>query len=159
MAEVETAIKDKIAQLNLARSLVLQDPTHYPDILKGILPIIVASSSVIELRRWGAEFLAETFSSPLINAQKKQELALVCLDPLATLLGEAETGILKNVIQCSSSIYPLVFRYMYVITVQGANVVLGDVLARRSYVVCCWTSSCWSGYRCDDRLHAVSRAS
>ncbi|KAJ6257719.1 hypothetical protein Dda_7507 [Drechslerella dactyloides] len=112
MAEGDVAVKDKIAQLNQARSLVLQDSKFYPDILKGILPVIVAPSSVIELRRWGADFLAETFSSPLLTAQKKQELALTCLGPLMTLLGELETGILKNVIQCSSSIYPLIFRYI-----------------------------------------------
>ncbi|EWC45969.1 hypothetical protein DRE_04762 [Drechslerella stenobrocha 248] len=112
MAEGDVAVKDKIAQLNQARSLVLQDSQFYPDILKGILPVIVAPSSVIELRRWGSEFLAETFSSPLLAAQKKQELALTCLGPLITLLGELETGILKNVIQCSSSIYPLIFRYI-----------------------------------------------
>ncbi|KAF3909175.1 Symplekin [Orbilia brochopaga] len=112
MAEGDVAVKDKIAQLNQARSLVLQDSKFYPDILKGILPVIVAPSSVIELRRWGAEFLAETFSSPLITGQKKQELALTCLGPLMTLLSELETGILKNVIQCSSSIYPLIFRYI-----------------------------------------------
>ncbi|KAF3938496.1 Symplekin [Dactylella cylindrospora] len=112
MAEGDVTVKDKIWQLNQARALVLQDPTYYPDILNGILPIIVAPSSVIELRRWGSDFLAETFSSPLLAVQKKQELALTCLTPLMTLLGEMETGILKNVIQCSSSIYPLIFRYI-----------------------------------------------
>ncbi|KAF3919571.1 Symplekin [Dactylellina cionopaga] len=111
MAEGDV-VRTKLAHLNQAREIVLQDPKFYPDILGGILPHIVASDAAIELRRWGAEFLAETFSSPRIPAQTKQELALTCLEPLMTLLGELETGILKNVIQSSSSIYPSIFRYI-----------------------------------------------
>ncbi|KAK6532942.1 hypothetical protein TWF281_007112 [Arthrobotrys megalospora] len=105
-------LRTKLEHLNQAKKLVLQDPNFYPDILKGILPIIVASDGAIELRRWGSEFLADTFSSPRITPQTKQELALTCLEHLLTLLNELETGILKNVIQCSSSIYPLIFRYI-----------------------------------------------
>lgn len=105
-------VKTKLEHLNQAKNLALNDPNFYPDILKGILPVIVASDGAIELRRWGSDFLAETFSSPQITSQTKQELALTCLEHLLTLLNELETGILKNVIQCSSSIYPLIFRYI-----------------------------------------------
>ncbi|EPS40868.1 hypothetical protein H072_5234 [Dactylellina haptotyla CBS 200.50] len=111
MAEGDV-VRTKLTHLNSAREIVLQDPKFCPDILGGILPHIVASDAAVELRRWGAEFLAETFSSPRIASQAKQELALTCLEPLLTLLGELETGILKHVIQSSSSIYPLIFRYM-----------------------------------------------
>ncbi|KAK6540997.1 hypothetical protein TWF694_008378 [Orbilia ellipsospora] len=111
MAEGDV-VRTKLSHLNQAREIVLQDPKFYKDILGGILPHIVASDAAVELRRWGADFLAETFSSPRITPQTKQELALTCLEPLLTLLGELETGILKNVIQSSSSIYPLIFRYI-----------------------------------------------
>lgn len=69
----------------------------------------------MELRRWGADFLAETFSTPVVDINEKQSLAVTCLDTMVRLMDEKEAGILKSVVQCSASVYPLVFRYMYVL--------------------------------------------
>jgi len=112
MAQQQISLDDQLAQLNTARALVLQDTTFYPQIFNGILPIVTAPNSVVELRRWGADFLAETFSSPVLATNTKQELALTCLDSLLSLVNETQTGLLKSVIQCCASIYPLVFRFM-----------------------------------------------
>ncbi|KAL7270748.1 hypothetical protein RUND412_006537 [Rhizina undulata] len=103
-------VDEQLTQLNAARGLVLKDPIFWPRIIDGILPFV--SGPYIELRRWGADFLAETFSTPVVDANEKQKLAPMCLDTLVMLADEIETGILKSVVQCSASIYPLIFRHI-----------------------------------------------
>ncbi len=61
-----------IKQLNAARDIVLKDAAIYPQVVPGVLPVISAQHPV-ELRRWGADFLAETFASPVLNAEGKQK--------------------------------------------------------------------------------------
>jgi len=109
-------VADQIAKLDAARHLVLSDATHYAAIVPGILPIIGAHSQ-LEIRRWGADFLAEAFASPALSLQGKEGLSVQVLQTLRELLelpGE-DTGVLKSVIQAAASIYGLVFRYMYVL--------------------------------------------
>ena len=111
-----SSVEDQLQQLGSARALVLTDPVYWPQVLHGILPIV--SGPVVELRRWGADFLAETFSTPVVEAGEKLKLAVACLDTMVRLMDERESGILKSVVQCSASVYPLIFRYMYVHTAQ-----------------------------------------
>ncbi|KAF2088307.1 hypothetical protein K490DRAFT_73252 [Saccharata proteae CBS 121410] len=104
---------DLLAQLNQARQVVLENAANYPAIVPSILPIIGANAD-IELRRWGAEFLAETFASPVLPPEVKQQLCLGVLDKLKEYLeipGE-DVGVVKGVVQAATSIYPLVFRYI-----------------------------------------------
>lgn len=110
--------KETITQLNSARAIVLHDPAIYPQVVPGVLPVIT-SSQPLELRRWGAEFLAETFASPVLGADEKGKLALAVLDTLREYLmrkeevGEEEdAAVLKGAVQCCASVYPLVFRYV-----------------------------------------------
>lgn len=103
----------EITQLNAARQIVLADALLYPQIVEGILPIIGAKAR-LELRRWGAEFLAETFASPAISSQMKENMAVLVLQTLKDLLevpGE-DIEVVKAVIQAAASIYGLMFRYM-----------------------------------------------
>lgn len=112
--QVQSSVEDQVRQLGDARALVLADPIYWTQVLHGILPIV--SGPVVELRRWGADFLAETFSTPVVDANEKQNLAVTCLDTMVRLMDEKEAGILKSVLQCSASVYPLIFRYMYVLS-------------------------------------------
>ena len=109
------SVKDQLTQLEAARQLVLADAVLYPQIVQGILPI-VGATALLELRRWGADFLAETFASPTIAVQQKQTLGLVVLQTLRDLLEkpEEDVGVIKSVVQTAASVYGLVFRYMYV---------------------------------------------
>ncbi len=103
----------EITQLNAARQYVLDDAKLYPQIVEGILPIIGAKAR-LELRRWGAEFLAETFASPAVSSQTKENMAVLVLQTLKDLLevpGE-DIEVVKAVIQVAASIYGLIFRYM-----------------------------------------------
>ncbi|KAI9702060.1 MAG: hypothetical protein M1836_001404 [Candelina mexicana] len=108
-----TSLEDQLVQLAAARNLILSDAAFYPQIVHGVLPIIGAESR-LELRRWGADFLAETFASPSLQEQQKQELSLQVLQTLKELLEiPAEDAlVVKGVVQAAASIYPLVFRYI-----------------------------------------------
>ena len=108
--------KDTIKQLNAARDIVLKDAAIYPQVVPGVLPVISAERPV-ELRRWGADFLAETFASPVLNADEKQKLSLAVLDTLKSYLNrkeergeEEDWTVVKSAVQAAASIYPLVFR-------------------------------------------------
>ncbi|KAL4888682.1 hypothetical protein BDV59DRAFT_188151 [Aspergillus ambiguus] len=113
MAQSADHLVDQIAQLNAARNLVLGDAAFYPQIVNGVLPIIGARARV-ELRRWGAEFLAETFSSPAFSAGPKQQLATNVLQTLRDILElpEQDTVALKYIVQTAASLYPLIFRHI-----------------------------------------------
>ena len=105
-------IADTIANLDKARTLVLSDAVYYKDIVPAILPSI-GPSAQLELRRWGAEFLAEAFAAPTFAQDKKQEVAVLALDTIKGLLElqPEDTGTVKSVVQVASSIYPLIFRH------------------------------------------------
>lgn len=109
------ALPDQLAQLEAARQIVLGDAGLYPQIVTGILPIVGANAR-LELRRWGADFMAETFASPAFALAPKEHSAVGVLGILKDLLeipGE-DAEVVKNVVQTAASIYSLVFRYMYV---------------------------------------------
>lgn len=113
MAQPTSNVKEQLAQLEAARKLVLGDVALYPQVVQGILPIIGVNAR-LELRRWGAEFLAETFASPALAAAQKEQLAGTALPTLQELLehpGE-DTEVIKSVVQTAASLYPHVFRQM-----------------------------------------------
>lgn len=104
---------DTITNLNAVRNLARGDATHYAQIVPGVLPIIGASAS-LDLRRWGSEFLAETFAIPTLPSEQKQHLSLVVLQTLKEYLEvpEEDADVVKYVVQTAASVYPLVFRHM-----------------------------------------------
>ncbi|KAL9601396.1 MAG: hypothetical protein Q9219_002572 [cf. Caloplaca sp. 3 TL-2023] len=107
------SVPDQLTQLGAARQLVLADSALYPQIVQGILPI-VGPNARLELRRWGADFLAETFASPILSPQEKEKLGVEILQTLRELLenpGE-DDSVVKSVIQAAASIYGSVFRYI-----------------------------------------------
>lgn len=107
------SIPQQIRQLDGARKLVLSDVKCYPDVIRGLLPIIGASAP-LELRRWGADFLAEAFATPALpNGEKEtmQPYVLTTLEALANNENE-DAQVLRSVIQTASSIYPLALRWM-----------------------------------------------
>lgn len=116
MATSALDIQQSIKQLNDARKLVLGDANYYPQIIQGILPIIGPSARV-ELRRWGADFFAETFATPSVPAQQKEALSLIVLETLKTMIENPneDAAVVKSIAQVAASIYPLVLRWTYVI--------------------------------------------
>lgn len=111
---------ETVKQLSAARDIVLRDPTIYPQVVPGVLPVIGATTPV-EQRRWGADFLAETFASPVVNAEEKQKMCVntTLLDTLKGYLNrkvdmgeEEDPSVVKSAVQCAASVYPLVFRHV-----------------------------------------------
>lgn len=113
MAQIATTVPDQLAQLEGARILVLGDAHYYPQIVEGILPII-NNTARLELKRWGSDFLAETFASPSFTYGLKEELSVKVLFHLQEMLeapGQDET-VVKSIVQTATSIYGLMFRRM-----------------------------------------------
>ncbi|KAL9590863.1 MAG: hypothetical protein Q9203_000320 [Teloschistes exilis] len=106
-------VQNQLSQLDAARQLVLADAGLYPQIVQGILPIVGANAH-LELRRWGADFLAETFSSPQLAPQEKERFSILVLQILRELLElpAEDDGVVKSVIQTAASIYGPVIRYI-----------------------------------------------
>jgi symplekin len=116
MDPLAVSVEEQIKQLGDARKLVLNDSNYYPTIIQAFLPII-APPARVELRRWGADFLAETFASPTIAPQEKENLSLIVLETLKSMIEDPnqDTAVVKSVVQTAASIYPLVFRHTYVV--------------------------------------------
>ncbi|KAL8712406.1 MAG: hypothetical protein Q9220_003254 [cf. Caloplaca sp. 1 TL-2023] len=131
---------DQLVQLNAARQLVLADAGLYPQIVQGILPIVGANAR-LELRRWGADFLAETFASPLLAVQEKERLSIVILQTLKELLElpSEDDSVVKSVIQTAASIYALLFRY--IISKPQDNTTWDRVAAIKSNIFQRWDSA------------------
>ncbi|KIH86297.1 symplekin [Sporothrix brasiliensis 5110] len=106
-------IQEQIRQLDDARKLALANVSHYPMIVQGILPII-NPSSLPQLRRWGADFLAEAFAAPAMPSREKESLSLLVLGSIKGMLENPNEGplVLRSIIQAASSIYPLVMRWV-----------------------------------------------
>lgn len=106
---------DQISQLNAARKLMLRDTNYVEQVVEGILPIVQPGSHV-ELRRWFADFLAETFASPTIKPAQKEGLSLSVLETLKVTIENPleDHAVVKSIVQTAASIYPLVVRWMYV---------------------------------------------
>ncbi|KAG6041405.1 hypothetical protein E4U41_004503 [Claviceps citrina] len=106
------SVPDQIRQLNDARKLVLGDVNYYQSVVRGLLPII-GPNAPVELRRWGAEFLAEAFSTPALPNGEKETMQLYVLATVESLLNEREDPqVLRNVVQTAASIYPLAMRWI-----------------------------------------------
>jgi symplekin len=99
--------------LEHARSLALTDSKYYPSLMPGVLPLIGPESNAsLEVQRFGADFLAEMFASPMWPADAKQPIALLVLDTLKYYLDQVpDRGVVKGAVQAAASVYPLVYRH------------------------------------------------
>ena len=112
MANTNLSVPEQIRQLNDARKLVLSDVQHYPSVVRGIVPIIKPSSSV-ELRRWGADFLAEAFATPALPNSEKETMQPYVLELMESMVNNEreDSQVLRSVIMTAASIYPLTVRW------------------------------------------------
>lgn len=109
------SVADQVRQLDDARKLVLRDVKFYQNVVQGILPI-VGPQARLELRRWGADFLAEAFATPALPSADKETMLLYVLDTLLAMVESPneDAQVLRSLVQTAASIYPLAMRWMYV---------------------------------------------
>lgn len=115
MAAAVASAAEMIPQLEAARKLALGDPQVYNQVLPGILPII-GPTAHLEVRRWGADFLAEGFASPSVPNQQKEQLSLEVIPTLRGILEnqQEDVAVVRSAVQAAASLYSLVFRRVYV---------------------------------------------
>ena len=112
MSDPPLSVEDRIRQFNDARNLLLEEPKYYTTVIQGILPNI-GPAAPLELRRWGAEFLAEALGTPAVPSGEKETMQLHVLDQLRTMLdnrGE-DAKVVVGLVQAFASIYPLALRW------------------------------------------------
>lgn len=112
MAQSSDPVAGQIVQLNAARELVLKDAALYPQVVSGVLPI-VGPHARVELRRWGADFLAEAFSCPLLSQAQKEPMATAVLQTVRELITvpDQDAAVMKSLVQAMAGAYPPLFRY------------------------------------------------
>ncbi|KAL2174756.1 uncharacterized protein P884DRAFT_208012 [Thermothelomyces heterothallicus CBS 202.75] len=112
-SENTISVAEQLEQLGAARKLVLENPTYYDRIVKGVLPII-GPAAPVELRRWGADFLAESLATPVLAMREKENITVAVLDTLRSLLDHAgeDAIVLKSSIVAAASAYPVALRWI-----------------------------------------------
>lgn len=107
------SVAEQLEQLGAARKLVLENATYYDRIVKGVLPII-GPTAPVELRRWGAEFLAESLATPVLTMRDKENITVAVLDTIRGLLDapSEDVIVLKASIAAAASAYPVAVRWM-----------------------------------------------
>lgn len=125
------ATTQTLQQLNEARKLALQNASLYAQIAVPVFPLVNANAP-LELQRWGADFLSEIFSSPVLALEGKTKIALEALGLLKEYLESSaqDEWVLKSTIQAAASVYPLIFRYMYVQRSLYSSTKVPEVLTR-----------------------------
>ncbi|KAG7444313.1 uncharacterized protein BT62DRAFT_970937 [Guyanagaster necrorhizus] len=81
-------------------------------ILVGTLIGIVANTSDSLLKRWVLDLLQFAICRSTLPLDQKTQLASQALDTLAQLLDDRTPAIVKVVIQCLTTVYPLLFRLL-----------------------------------------------
>ncbi|SPQ17927.1 8a867f3d-b872-4770-b8b0-cd100491d299 [Thermothielavioides terrestris] len=107
------SVAEQLEQLNAARKLVLDNIAYYDRIVKGVLPII-GPTAALELRRWGAEFLAESLATPVLTMRDKENITVAVLDTLRRLIEGAgeDVIVLKACVAAAASAYPIALRWI-----------------------------------------------
>jgi symplekin len=108
--EMTVEVSSQLQSLRQAKELLDNDPSFYPQVIRGVLPI--AKQDVIELRRWIASLLASGFSSDYMELQTRQEIGSSCLEILYSFLQTSDEQTLKSSVECCASLYPTIFKYM-----------------------------------------------
>ncbi|KAK5950903.1 hypothetical protein OHC33_007975 [Knufia fluminis] len=101
-----------LPKLEQVRQACLADSSQYVQVVPGIVPILQGAQAV-DVRRWGADFIAEAFATPALQGHQKEQLIS---DTVMSLLRgmlenpNEDTAVVKSAVQASASIYPYVFR-------------------------------------------------
>ncbi|KAL2891669.1 mRNA cleavage and polyadenylation specificity factor complex subunit pta1 [Ceratocystis lukuohia] len=135
------SVEEQIRQLNDARKLVLADVKFYPDVVKGILPIL-QPNTLVELRRWGADFLAEAFATPALSVKEKETMQVSgVIDTLETVLNNPneDLHVLRSIILACASIYPVTLRW----TIENSydNITWEKMTAIKSRIFTIWETA------------------
>ncbi|KAB5580975.1 hypothetical protein GE09DRAFT_459068 [Coniochaeta sp. 2T2.1] len=110
---VKLSTAEQLKQLQQARAVVLKDPAYWSSVVAGILPIVGPHNDV-ELRRWGADFIAEAVATPAVPLRAREDVCMKTLGTLRMLLDEQglDAVVLRSAILAAASVYPLVVRWI-----------------------------------------------
>ena len=101
----EPSVEEQIKQLDQVKAVVAQDAAHYPEIVRGILPITQKPN--VSLRRWCSSFFIDAFTSFSLDEEKKRALAVDCMETILLLLYDQDYEVQKNAITIAANVYGL----------------------------------------------------
>lgn len=105
-----------LPQLEELRKACLGDSAQYVAVVPGIVPIL-QSAAALDVRRWGADFIAEAFATPTLPSHQKEQLITDTVMALLRAMLESPTediAVVRSAVQACASVYPYVFRRVYV---------------------------------------------
>ena len=108
---------DMLPKLEQVRQACLADASQYISVVPGVVPILQNAAGQVDVRRWGADFVAEAFATPALHGHQKEQMitdtvmALIC-SMLET--PNEDTAVVKSAVQAAACMYPHVFRRVYV---------------------------------------------
>lgn len=116
MSAPNQSAAEMLPRLEQVRRVCLEDPNQYSSVVTGVVPILQGQHAV-EVRRWGAEFIAEVFATPALPGQQKEQMISDMVMALLRRMLDTpneDTTVVKTAIQACASIYPYMFRKVYV---------------------------------------------
>ncbi|KAG7093905.1 hypothetical protein E1B28_007543 [Marasmius oreades] len=94
----------------LRESLELQ-PAPIPILISTFLSIIIGNAGESLLKTWVIDLLHFAICRSTLTMEQKTQISSQSLDTLAKLLHDSNAAIVKAVVQCFATMYPLLFRF------------------------------------------------
>ncbi|KAF9557340.1 hypothetical protein CPC08DRAFT_710481 [Agrocybe pediades] len=86
-------------------------PTPIPILIQTLISVLVNPGDSL-LKRWILDLLHFAICRANLSLEQRTQMALKALDTLVQLIDDPQPAIVKVVIQCLTTVYPLVFRHL-----------------------------------------------
>ncbi|KAF9005927.1 Symplekin tight junction protein C terminal-domain-containing protein [Cyathus striatus] len=103
--------KEQADLLSVLRESLEARPAPIPLLVTPLIGIVVNSTDSL-LKRWVLDLLHFAICRSSLSIEQRTTMASQALDTLAQLLDDQKPAIIKVVIQCLTTVYPLLFRQM-----------------------------------------------
>ncbi|KAJ8094365.1 hypothetical protein PM082_010799 [Marasmius tenuissimus] len=104
--------KQQAEQLQKLRESLELQPAPIPILLSTFLSIVSGNAGESLLKTWVLDLLHFAICRSTLNTEQKTQVSSQSLDTLAQLLHDPHPPVVKVVVQCFATVYPLLFRFL-----------------------------------------------
>ncbi|KAF8159678.1 Symplekin tight junction protein C terminal-domain-containing protein [Crassisporium funariophilum] len=108
---VQANSQEQADLLATLRESLENHPAPIPILAQTLINIVVNSGDSL-LKRWVIDLFHFAICRSSLSLEARTQMSLKALDTLVQLVDETQPSIVKVVIQCLSTVYPLVFRHL-----------------------------------------------
>ncbi|KAF8817559.1 hypothetical protein BYT27DRAFT_6817554 [Phlegmacium glaucopus] len=108
---VQANSQEQAGLLATLRVSLENHPAPIPILAQTLINIVVNSGDSL-LKRWVIDLFHFAICRSSLSLDARTQMALKALDTLVQLLDDSQPAIVKVVIQCMTTVYPLVFRHL-----------------------------------------------